>query len=235
MSRRMRSKTKRSLKGRKRSLSRDEKASASTVSKPAEEKPPAAADAAVPKSPTSPDSPPSLESPAKDRFLSTTRRGSLLREVVSTLSLYSIHHHTWLRKCIPVLALLAVLLVAGSAVAIWTVFRRRVVGPSLTTPDAGRECEAAQGDPQVHLEALGATVHGSADGRLRKFFGIPYGANVSGAQRFQPAQPVAGIGEGGAFYAYRHGPRCPQARAPCPPFPPGPRTGSWKRSIRRPL
>ncbi|XP_075550135.1 acetylcholinesterase-1-like [Dermacentor variabilis] len=143
------------------------------------------------------------------------RKGSV-RGLVSTLSLYNLNEGAWVKRCIPALAIVAVVLVAVSAVTVWIVLRRRVVSPNGSTTASTSMCTAPPGDPTVRFESLGTTVHGDLDQsrQLRKFFGIPYGRNVSLARRFERAQGVTGIGDNGSLYAHRHGPDCPQGDFP---------------------
>ncbi|KAH6930849.1 hypothetical protein HPB50_020053 [Hyalomma asiaticum] len=139
-------------------------------------------------------------------------RKESIRGLVSTLSLYNMHEYEWGKWWIPVLLLLIVVLFAVSAMTVWVVMRRRVTSPDVNTSPTTGVCVAPSGDPQVTLESLGTTVHGKIDQsrQLRKFFGIPYGRNVSAIRRFQRAQAVTSLGENGSFYAYRHGSDCPQ-------------------------
>ncbi|XP_075547423.1 acetylcholinesterase-1-like [Dermacentor variabilis] len=111
-----------------------------------------------------------------------------------------------------VLVILVAVLVIASAVTVWIALSERVTGPSGSTQFYTSACNVPLDEPQVHLASLGATVYGKLDssGRLRKFFGIPYGRNVSTARRFQLAQNVTSLGENGSFYAHVHGPQCPQ-------------------------
>ncbi|KAH6930850.1 hypothetical protein HPB50_020054 [Hyalomma asiaticum] len=168
-------------------------------------------------------SPSSVGSPATEYRVSqaiaygspTTTRKFSLRELVSTLSLHNIHHNTWFtwfNVGISVLILVLVVLVAASAVTVWIVLRERVTSPSDSTPYSGILCDPPPSEPKVSLTTLDATVHGKLDnsGNLRLFFGIPYGRNVSATRRFQLAERVTSLGENGSFYAYRHGPQCPQ-------------------------
>ncbi|XP_037574673.1 acetylcholinesterase-1-like [Dermacentor silvarum] len=106
------------------------------------------------------------------------RKGSL-RGLVSTLSLYNMNEDAWVKRCIPVLVILAIVLFAVSAVAVWIKLSRRITSPNVSTTASTSMCTTPLVEPTVSLESLGATVHGNLDQsrQLRKFFGIPYGRN----------------------------------------------------------
>ncbi|XP_049525101.1 cholinesterase 1-like [Dermacentor silvarum] len=78
-----------------------------------------------------------------------------------------------------VLVLFVAALVIVSAVTVWISLSERVTAPSGTTKIYASACHVPLGEPQVSLPSLDATVHGKLDnsGKLRKFFGIPYGRN----------------------------------------------------------
>ncbi len=66
--------------------------------------------------------------------------------------------------------------------------------------------------PSLVIEAPAGTAHGTADGTVRVFKGLPYAASTAGAARWEPPQPLpkwSGVREAAAF-----GPACFQPPTP---------------------
>nr|XP_050035786.2 neuroligin-4, Y-linked-like [Dermacentor andersoni] len=80
-----------------------------------------------------------------------------------------------------------------------------------STPPSQYAC--AEEYRNVALKSLGVSVRGRSTytGAVHTFFGIPYGGDTSGDNRFRlPKNETNIVGAHTVFNAYQHGPRCPQ-------------------------
>ncbi|KAK8770609.1 hypothetical protein V5799_012925 [Amblyomma americanum] len=108
--------------------------------------------------------------------------------------------------------LFGLFLVTSSMAVVYIVLRYADSSVFAGTPISQFTCAYDEAQLSVELKTLDVTVRGHFiyEGRIRTFFGIPYGADTGGKERFRLPKARREFGEGGVFNASRHGPRCPQ-------------------------
>ncbi|XP_037574677.2 carboxylesterase 3 [Dermacentor silvarum] len=138
-----------------------------------------------------------------------------VRGLYSSTSFYRGREKPWYRRHLPLLVFVTALILAVASLMLFLLMRyyaaAAAAGSTLTPQYA-----CAEEYLTVELKSLGGAVRGRSTytGAVHTFFGIPYGGDTSGDNRFRLPNNKTNIGDSQTvFHAYQHGPRCPQDMA----------------------
>nr|XP_054926518.1 cholinesterase-like [Dermacentor andersoni] len=116
----------------------------------------------------------------------------------------------WYRRHLTLLVMLTALILAVACLTLFLLLTNKAEAAASTPPS---QYACAEEYRNVALKSLGVSVRGRSTyrGAVHTFFGIPYGGDTSGDNRFRlPKNETNLVGAHTVFNAYQHGPRCPQ-------------------------